>query len=431
MAVDFGQPTDYGTDSMQRLRRRTQPSSVPTADEVRRSQAAVADAAAFASPRPRFVFGDTEYPESFSPSKNPSNDYDPAGKVGTGPGSKNTFTFSNGRTVSVDPAGAGSKRRTFSADESAYSPMQAPSIEDPRAVEQERQSRLKDIDQALFDLQNRNGGLNMRSKRELFGDLIGRKAGLTQDAYRTQNDRAVAGARIASDVAQTNAELGERAAARRSNARQFYDELGEKSLEFDQERQDKIAKANAPLSPKDRLEMAKLSADEARAADKYEQERPGVFEGVLQKRLDAMRKQGIPEDRIAVEAAKSAQALGVDPYSAPTAAAGADATKQRIADLYNNDGFVPFNLWGAFDDAAPRSSLTAGQLDPQAIRDFNSVRTEPTSLARRLLTGAPRYRFEVTNSTTGKPESRYSDDEQLYNDVRGLRRRGSSNVGQP
>lgn len=344
---------------------------------------------------------------------------------------RNSFANVEGNVDTVPGRAQGNsmQRRASRTDVARGGSVSAPNISSNPQSERERKQRVSELDSALFDLRARGGGLNMASKRRLYGDLIGEKNRLTSTAYQGQTERDIARARMQSDVAQTNASLAERAAYRRDAAQMFDTEASDRRFEFDTNRSDELRKLNAPLTEKERLEMAKLVAEQAREADKYELERGGSFEGVLQKRIDAMREQGVPEDRIAVEAAKSAQALGVDPYAAPTSASGADETKERVANLYNGDRGIGslVNVWGLMDEAAPNSFLTAGNLDPQAIRDFDSVRTEPTSLLRRALTGAPRYRFEVTNSATGKPEARYSDDEQLFQDVRALRRRGGSN----
>lgn len=275
-------------------------------------------------------------------------------------------------------------------------------------------------DQFMRDMGRQRFGSARRAVTEAYTGNERNRAELAGVERRSRAEEATAMTRANADIATSNA----RGAldAQVANTEAGLKRRGQ-NLDY------AVATAKGGLSPKDllemdktRLEMAKLSADQARTADQYEQSRPGILEKVVSPRIEAMRKAGMSEDRIAIESAKDAMRLGLDPNSAPTAAAGRDALLQSVESLYNQNDFTPINVWGIGDEGAPGSSLTARGLTPGDLQDPTAVRASETGLARRLLLGAPRYRYEVTDKNSGKPNVRYSDDETLYNDLGAMRR---------
>jgi len=129
---------------------------------------------------------------------------------------------------------------------------QAPNIRgDLFGADIERKGAIENIDAAIKSLTSENGGLNMRSKREIYARLVEQRNEIATMPYDVQNTRDLAGAKMATDVATSNADRG----------------LERDKFQWDQDkfgidRMDKIAAAEAERN-------APPSAKELREADAY------------------------------------------------------------------------------------------------------------------------------------------------------------------
>lgn len=237
-------------------------------------------------------------------------------------------------------------------------------------AEAERQARLGELDNALTRLEYGGGGLNMRSKRELFGSLLGFKKGLTEQAYDATNQRGITNARMATDTAQSNANLSEAAARRRSDANQFNADLGERAYQYDTTRQDNAdaLDASAPLRA---LEYAKGLQDLRITGDKYDVTRDQTLDKGAQDWIANYRKANptATEDQ-ALAARMEVEAQGTGPIS-PTARVGLQRSTNAIEDQMNAG--TPFlDDWGMGVFRAPLSQnetdpARRGTLKPQDI----------------------------------------------------------------
>lgn len=126
---------------------------------------------------------------------------------------------------------------------------------DLRGSDSERKSAIENIDAAIKSLTTENGGLNMRSKRELLGRYVEQRNEIATMPYDVQNRRDVEGARLDAEMSTRNADRG----------------LDREKFQWDQttygiDRQDKIDAAEAARN-------APPSAKELREADAYNLER--------------------------------------------------------------------------------------------------------------------------------------------------------------
>ncbi len=126
---------------------------------------------------------------------------------------------------------------------------------DLRGSDSERKSAIENIDAAIKSLTTENGGLNMRSKRELLGRYVEQRNEIATMPYDVQNRRDVEGARLDAEMSTRNADRGlER------------EKFGWDVEKFGIDRQDKFDAAEAARN-------APPTAKELREADAYNLER--------------------------------------------------------------------------------------------------------------------------------------------------------------
>lgn len=129
---------------------------------------------------------------------------------------------------------------------------------DLRGADGERKGAIENLDLAIKTLTSENGGLNMRSKRDLYGQLLRQRSEMSGMPYEVQNERDLKGAQMTNDMASRNADRG-----------LDREKLGWEQDKFGMERRDRQAAANAPMSIKDQLELRVLDANARRAEDEY------------------------------------------------------------------------------------------------------------------------------------------------------------------
>lgn len=147
-----------------------------------------------------------------------------------------SFTGRNGtRTLTRAQAGPASDqgvaRRQYAPDTAGNASFAGGRVSTPDARDVQKQ--IGTIDDALWRLQHTGGGLNMRSKREMFQGLLGQRGQLTGQVFDANNQTAQTNARLDSDAGQGNAQLAEQGARRRGDSRQAYDAFGENIRQFD------------------------------------------------------------------------------------------------------------------------------------------------------------------------------------------------------
>lgn len=324
------------------------------------------------------------------------------------------------------PEQTGMPRR--SAPDTPAAPSGPPDRRQPLPTErkqalEERQKRLKDVDDAIFDVTYRRGGLNMASKRRLFGDLVGQRNDLTMDFYRGENARGMQNAQQQGQASQTNAELGERAAQRRDRAAQFNTELGDRRFEYDTSRRDA-----SQLSPKELLELEKLrteidvnKADATRVADEYTRKAPGIGDDVLAKRIVELQaaNPGMSYKDASTRAVAAYKASGADAEASTIGADLRNQLTQRLAEGFDYEK-IPVLDWRTIgDEAAIGSRWADNQIAPGAITDPLAVKGERLGALRRFFTPNADYRFEVQGPNG--PRAVYSDDEELFKDLQNYR----------
>ena len=333
-----------------------------------------------------------------------------------------------GREAAQEVSSGGPRRRgalQMSAAPGA-APVDAPRLRRSPEAEAERKQRIRDIDSALFDLRARGGGLNMASKRRLYGQLLGEKNDLTSQNFDVQNQRAIEQARIQNDVAQGNANRAERAAERRDMASRFGAELGDRRFEFDTNRRDAYDAAIA-AAPRNELEMEKLrteidvnKANALRAADEYTRKAPSIGDDVLEPRIEALMAQGLTYPDARAQAVAAYQASGADAEASTIGQENRQALARRLGEAFNPKN-IPLLDWRTIgDEAAIGSSLSPDQVPAGAIDDPRAVRATRLGALRRILTPGADYRFEV-QGPKGK-RAVYSDDEDLFNAIQEYQR---------
>lgn len=168
---------------------------------------------------------------------------------------------------------------------------QAPNIRgDLFGANIERKGAIENIDAAIKSLTSENGGLNMRSKREIYARLLEQRNEIATMPYGVQNERDLAGAKMATDVATSNADRG----------------LERDKFQWDQDkfgidRMDKIAADEAARN-------APPSAKEQREADAYNLERRNKRDSADNAQAASLQKQYLDADPTMDPAAALAQA---------------------------------------------------------------------------------------------------------------------------
>jgi hypothetical protein len=157
-----------------------------------------------------------------------------------------------------------------------------------RKLEAERGQRLGEVDSALWELGMRGGGVNMRSKRELLGQLLGQKQALTEGAARRSLDAQGANAKAINDAAMAQAELGANVATHNADRQTQFDIAGANAA----------AKASPSLSDllaAKRLEfdMQKETAAQARANETQDATIRGKADSYQDARVDKLVSEGM------------------------------------------------------------------------------------------------------------------------------------------
>lgn len=170
-------------------------------------------------------------------------------------------------------------------------------------ADSERKSAIENIDAAIKSLTTENGGLNMRSKRELLGRYVEQRNEIATMPYDVQNRRDVEGARLDAEMATRNADRG----------------LDREKFSWDREkfgidRQDRAAAAaaerNAPLSAKDKLDydFKTEQLEQLRAGYRGVQDRTAT--AGINTRVQELMKEGL-DSTTARRRAKQESALSV------------------------------------------------------------------------------------------------------------------------
>lgn len=231
------------------------------------------------------------------------------------------------------------KRRSFGADVGGIS-------------DKERLARIKDLDSALGDLTS-GKGLNMRSKRELYAQLLGQKNDLTSLGSRLAQERTLAQANIDADAAREGAAYAEQGASRR-------DDINRANAEFGLRRQ------LSQKSPLDLIEqqtrIRALDATAQREDDKYALQRAGERDKYSQGLVDDRAKVRAGGGPVTVDAQRAAykdiaenNALTGRPLTtSPEVTGGAYALQDVAGQLNQKEDF--------FDYIASGGALGSGSL---------------------------------------------------------------------
>lgn len=230
---------------------------------------------------------------------------------------------------------------------------QAPNIRgDLFGADIERKGAIENIDAAIKSLTSENGGLNMRSKREIYARLVEQRNEIATMPYDVQNTRDLAGAKMATDVATSNADRG----------------LERDKFQWDQDkfgidRMDKIAAAeaerNAPPSAKELREDATFRYNEKNLRDKDGRAR--VADMAAQIAAATGSEKILPEHTAAALEWYAEQLKATDPTAKDSSSIAGKRIKQgRIAGALNTQ---PWN--GFMGDA--QDNLTADQIAPADI----------------------------------------------------------------
>lgn len=268
------------------------------------------------------------------------------GRGGGGAGGQPTMQRRN-EQVGDSFGGYGGFRGSNSRD------PQAPNIRgDLFGADSERRGAIENIDAAIKSLSTENGGLNMRSKREIYARLLEQRSDMASMPYDVQNTRDLAGAKMATDVATSNADRG----------------LERDKFQWDQdkfgiERQDKIAAdeaaRNAPPSAKELREDATFRYNEKNLRDKDGRAR--VADMAAQIAAETGSEKILPEHTAAAQERYAEQLKATDRQSDDSSSVLGQRIKQgRIAGVLNTQPWTGF-----MGDA--QDNLTADQIAPADI----------------------------------------------------------------
>ena len=216
----------------------------------------------------------------------------------------------------------------------------------------ERRSAIANIDAAIKSLTTENGGLNMRSKRELLGRYVEQRNEIATMPYDVQNRRDVEGARLDAEMSTRNADRG----------------LDREKFQWDQttygiDRQDKIdaaeAARNAPPTAKELREDAAFRYGERKLRDQDGMAR--VSQMATQIAAAAGRDKVTPEDTMAASEQYANLLAATDPTAEDSSSVVGKRVKlDRIAGALNTQ---PWN--GFMGDA--QDNLTADNIAPEDI----------------------------------------------------------------
>jgi hypothetical protein len=184
----------------------------------------------------------------------------------------------------------GTNYRTFAPDTAGNASFAGGHVSTPDARDVQKQ--IGTIDDALWRLQHTGGGLNMRSKREMFQGLLGQRGQLTGQVFDANNQAAQTNARLDSDAGQGNAQLAEQGARRRGDSRQAYDAFGENIRQFDVGQDN--ANQRAMLAYKG--QQAGAQADLIKAAAEWQRNNDNDATARVEARAQANIKDGMKAD---------------------------------------------------------------------------------------------------------------------------------------
>ena len=230
---------------------------------------------------------------------------------------------------------------------------QAPNIRgDLFGADSERRGAIENIDAAIKSLTSENGGLNMRSKREIYARLVEQRNEIATMPYGVQNARDLRGAELAGEMASKNADRG----------------LERDKFQWDQDkfgidRMDKIAAAeaerNAPPSAKELREDATFRYNEKNLRDKDGRAR--VADMAAQIAAETGSEKILPEHTAAAQERYAEQLKATDRQSDDSSSVLGQRIKQgRIAGVLNTQPWTGF-----MGDA--QDNLTADQIAPADI----------------------------------------------------------------
>jgi hypothetical protein len=308
-----------------------------------------------------------------------------------------------------DASASGPKRRTLTPVEAERDPAGAFAGHVSENVggmaESERKKRLSDIDTELFRM-SFGGGLNMRSKREMFAQLMGMKNQLTGQAFDAANQRGQLNARLDTEASQTNAALREQGARRRDGANQFNAQLGEQAHQFDTE-QDAAAAAAAANAPFARLQYAK-AAQEMASNDAKATRDQALFDATFGSKANAQSRQAVQDyvksgmslEQARAQVMQDALYSGKNLRSDDTLGAQYGKQLQDEEDKLNQTGFGPW-----LQAAVSGNAYTPGDHGAAALDDLTNLNIDELSLYNplRMLT-----KLDNRVSAVGKDGSRVS-----------------------
>lgn len=265
------------------------------------------------------------------------------------------------------PVVAAARRRAPQVSAEGASGFSAPGISAPD--DSERKAALSNLDSALFGL----GRLNMRSKRDLYGQLLGMKNDLTKTGFNAANDRALQNQRVMAQAGADNAQLREAAAKRRGDAAMFNAEIGEKRDMFETEREDAAAAARAkaeadsdPSSISNRLKLARIES--LRAGTRM---KAGEYDV---KREDARRAQWLADNPGKTNTdfdeafAREQAAMGFNPTDLEGSRRGDSNISNRVRDIINRDeNFITETATAGFDGVFNDEKLSSLNLDDVSV----------------------------------------------------------------
>lgn len=277
------------------------------------------------------------------------------------------------------------------------------------------EARIKEIDSAMSDLSFRGGGLNMRSKRDMYASMMGMKAGLSEKTLAADTDTKLTNARLANEAGSVNARMREEAMTRRDRANQFNAGSQQDADKFNIERDDKLDAAKAPPTPKELLEIEKLTEDIRGARARNSREiagYPKAIDDQLSAQIKAETERGVDPNIAYANAVGDYARIGGDVDHSMLASGARRRTVDSLRAKFSgpSDGTI---LEGAFD-GTDNTTLTGSTLDNMTEDQLGKIRDGDTSWWRKTLTGARDKYMEFDDDEGGKTRRYVDENDPTY-----------------
>lgn len=262
----------------------------------------------------------------------------------------------------------------------SFNPNDAPAMGvsrttgDTRRAEEERQKMMRRLDSEMFRMRA-GSGLNSRSKRQLYGQMMNQMQGLTSENFQMQNQRDMKGADQANDAAKTNAGLRDAAFNRKQRQQQWGAQFDESNRRFDLGRQDQreaAAAQNQASTLKTLMEMQKYQDERAGAQQDRDWKNLNNAEDMYARRLQLAKDRGLT-GAAAEAAAAGDMASHFDAGDSVSGTVAEDRLREAIATQVNAadpDIFQRMVTPATGKKSRPRLDAFDGGFD---LQDINEV----------------------------------------------------------